>query len=108
MLKETKFKKGDIVDFRLPTGEEVIAKIEAADATSISVTKPLLMHLAQQQDGTPAVGLAPFIFGIDETKPLTIETSKCLYVTLARKEAVDQYMNATSPIAQPKQEIIMP
>lgn len=99
MLKEKKYKKGDVVVMKLISGEEVIAKIDSTTDNGVSVTKPLVLGLHQDPaSGQPVVGLAPYVFGIDESKKISIDSSKWLFITDARKEASDQYLSSTTGI----------
>jgi len=99
-LNKTELKQGDVAIIRLISGEELIAKVDDATDTSVSIIQPLMLGLTQSPHGQPAVGLAPFVFGIDEKKAITIDSAKWIFITKARKEAADQYTQSTSSIIQ--------
>jgi hypothetical protein len=43
MLVQNKFKKDDIISFRISTGEEIVAKLVTEDMTQYIVTRPLAL-----------------------------------------------------------------
>lgn len=100
MLRITnRFGKNDVVIIRLLSGEEIIAKVNSANNEGVEITKPLVLGLMQNPNtNQPVVGLAPFVFGIDDSEPIVIESSKWTFIAMARKEAKDQYVKATSSL----------
>ena len=45
MLIEKSITKGDVVSFKLASGEEVVAKLDGLDETRYVVTKPLMLTM---------------------------------------------------------------
>lgn len=48
IISNSKVSNGDIVSFKLQSGEEVIGKLVDSDMTSITVSKPLMLAMTQK------------------------------------------------------------
>jgi len=96
MLIETPYKEGDVVSFKLTSGEEIIGRLEKENDTGYSVKKPMVLIMQQQ-----GMGLAPFMFSVspDGKFFLTYQSVSCIAKTT--KEIADQYVSTTSGIAIP-------
>jgi hypothetical protein len=101
MLIQKKFEAniGDVVTVRLITGDEVVGRITATDATSVSITKPVMIIPQMTNDGKVRLQMVPFNVSTDEADEYRIETSKTLLPPMKpRKEVSDNYLAATTGI----------
>lgn len=96
MLVTPPISKGDIVSFKLASGEEVVAKIDEINETSYIVTKPLMLTMSK--DG---LALAPFMFTIEPLAKIKFHTNNVLCATKTEKQMATQYISSTSGLAIP-------
>jgi hypothetical protein len=93
MLIETPYKVGDNVSFKLNSGEEIIGRLEAEDAKSFTVRKPMVL-IAQQQ----GLGLAPFMFSVSPDGKFVLQATSVSCVAKTEAEIGKQYTAQTSGI----------
>ena len=93
MLIETPYKVGDNVSFKLNSGEEIIGRLEAEDAKSFTVRKPMVL-IAQQQ----GLGLAPFMFSVSPDGKFVLQATSVSCVAKTKAEIGKQYTAQTSGI----------
>ena len=93
MLIETPYKVGDNVSFKLTSGEEIIGRLEAEDAKSFTVRKPMVL-IAQQQ----GLGLAPFMFSVSPDGKFVLQATSVSCVAKTEAEIGKQYTAQTSGI----------
>ena len=91
MLLETPFKKGDVVSFKLASGEEVVAKLEEIEETKYIVTKPLMLTMSEK-----GLALAPFMFTIEPLAKITFHNNNILCATKTEKQMASQYIATTT------------
>ena len=93
MLLETPYKIGDTISFKLNTGEEVVARLDAESDTHISVKKPMTL-IAQQQ----GLGLAPFMFSVSADAKFEIRLRNVTCIAKTVDDIAKQYTAQTSGI----------
>lgn len=93
MLLEAPYKVGDVVSFKLSSGEEVIARLEAETDNSYKVTKPLMLAATQQ-----GLGLAPYMFSVSPETKVTMNKHSVISISKTVKEMSDQYIQGTTGI----------
>lgn len=91
MLIDTPYKNGDIISLKLNSGEEVVAKLENETNNQLSLSKPLMVAATQQ-----GLGLAPFMFTIDQETKIKINLSAISCVAKTEKDMASQYIQSTT------------
>jgi hypothetical protein len=93
MLIETPHKIGDTVSFKLSSGEEIVARLDAQDDTSYTLSKPMVLIMQQQ-----GMGLAPFMFSVSPNAKFKLQTQSISCVAKTEAEIAKQYTATTSNI----------
>jgi hypothetical protein len=93
MLIEMPYKVGDTVSFKLSSGEEVVARLEAEDTRSYTVRKPMVLIAGQQ-----GLGLAPFMFSVSPDGKFVLQAQSVSCVAKTEVEIGKQYTRQTSGI----------
>ena len=93
MIIEAPYTMGDTVSIKLSSGEEMIARIEAEDATNITVTKPLMLMATEQ-----GMGLAPFMFTVSPEAKIKLKLNSIICIVKSAKDAADMYIKQTTGI----------
>ena len=89
---------GDVVTVKLVTGDELVAKLHAVTADTISISKPMLVSLGMDER-TRQVGIqmSPyFVLCGDPDAPLTLKNPHILVYTLANDAAKQGYIQNTT------------
>jgi hypothetical protein len=87
------FENGDVVSIKLINGDELIARYEAEDTDTITVSRPLAITMSAQ-----GMGLIPWVFlGVDET--VVLRKKHTFFVVPSKNEAAKQYTEGTTGIA---------
>ena len=93
MLIDTPYKEGDTVSIKLTSGEEVVARLDKEEGTTLVLNKPLMITATQQ-----GLGLAPFMFTISQDAKVKIDTSKVVCIVKTFEDFAKQYVSSTSGI----------
>jgi hypothetical protein len=94
MIIEAPYTVNDIVSLKLASGEEMIARLVAEDATHATVTKPLMLIAADN-----GMGLAPFMFTVSPEAKIKLKINSIICIVKSAKDAVDIYTKQTSGLA---------
>lgn len=95
MLLNKTFNQGDVITFKLTSGEEVIARYDSETLTEYHIKKPVTLH--PTHNGT--LGMLPSMFSVDlNTVTVNLQKNAVAMVALTRKEASDDYTHGTSKI----------
>jgi len=94
MIIETQYESGDTVSIKLSSGEEMVARFDKQEETVTVVKKPLM--LIPTPDGK--MGLAPFMFTVDQNSKFTIQNANIICIVKTEKNAADLYVANTSQI----------
>lgn len=98
MLLQKPIEGGDIVTIKLTTGEELIAKLVTINTDSITISKPLIVNLAQDpRTGSVGIQMLPYfvLTGEPEAK-LTISNAHIVVKTPAAEQAKNGYLQNTT------------
>ncbi len=87
------YKIGDNVSFKLSSGEEIVARLEAEDSKSYTLRKPMVL-IANQQ----GLGLAPFMFSVSPEGKFVLQSQSVSCVAKTEEEISKQYTAQTSGI----------
>tara|TARA_B100000214_G_C23943728_1_gene616976 strand:+ start:787 stop:1098 length:312 start_codon:yes stop_codon:yes gene_type:complete len=98
MLIEKSISKGDVVSFKLASGEEVVAKLDEVQETKYVVTKPLMLTMSEK-----GLALAPFMFTIEPLAKISFHTNNVLCASKTEKQMASQYIATTTGLAMPTQ-----
>ncbi len=93
LLENTKFSSGDIVSFKLISGDEVIAKYLKEDMATITISRPIMLAMTPKG---PA--MAPVMVTVNPENDFTINKSAVLLHGSTVKEIADQYTYQTTGI----------
>lgn len=95
MLLNKSYNQGDVITFKLTTGEEVIARYESETLTEYQIKKPVT--LAPTPNGN--LGMLPSMFSVElNTVTINLQKSAVAMSALSRKEVSDEYTRGTSGI----------
>jgi hypothetical protein len=95
MLLNKSYNQGDVITFKLTTGEEVIARYEGETLTEYQIKKPVT--LAPTPNGN--LGMLPSMFSVElNTVTINLQKSAVAMSAQSRKEVSDEYTRGTSGI----------
>jgi hypothetical protein len=94
MLIDKGVSAGEVVSFKLTSGEELIAKLVEETATGYKVSKPLVLSMSQQ-----GIGMIPFMFTVNPEKDISISKNSVIAISSCDKQFADQYISGTTGIA---------
>jgi hypothetical protein len=94
MLIQTPYVLGDTVSLKLLSGEEVVGRLENESKDGYTLVKPLMLTAMQQ-----GVGLAPFMFTIDDDAKVEIKATAVTCIVKTSKDTADSYIQSTTGIA---------
>lgn len=93
MLIEKPIASGDVVSLKLINGDEIIARFEDDNESTIKITKPLAITVGPQ-----GLGMMPWIF-LGEKDTVTLKKEHVFVMIPSKKDAANQYMQGTTGIA---------
>ena len=93
LLEKSKFTEGDIVSFKLTTGDEVIGKYVKEDMTTFTIARPVMLAMTQKG---PA--MAPVMMTVNPDNDYSINKSSVIFQGSTVKEIADQYLFQTTGI----------
>ena len=91
MLIEKPISLGDIVSFKLNSGEELVARMDDETPTEYTLFKPMVLIMQQQ-----ALGLAPFMFGVSPDAKFKLQAHAVSCMAPTESEIAKQYAEQTS------------
>jgi hypothetical protein len=94
MIIETAYKTQDPITIRTTAGEEIVARFIEENDKTITVTKPLSIHVTQQ-----GLGLGPFCFTVAPDSKFKFNKDAILFVHKTDDEMGKQYMQNTTGLA---------
>lgn len=95
MMIDKPYAIGDIISFKLPAGEEMIARFVSETPTHFKITKPV--SLVPTPSGS--YGMVPAIVTA-ELNTVNIAKASVIIHTPTKKDVAEQYRNSTSSIVQ--------
>jgi copper(I)-binding protein len=93
MLLEKPITEGDVVSIKLINGDEIIARLEKEDQTSVTINRPLALTMSGG-----GLGMIPWIF-LGNKETITLKREHYFVMVPSKKDAADQYMQGTTGIA---------
>ena len=93
MLIEKPISLGDIVSFKLNSGEELVARMDDETPTEYTLFKPMV--LIAQNNG---LGLAPFMFGVSPDAKFKLQAHAVSCMAPTESDIANQYTASTSNI----------
>ena len=101
MIIKKPIEPNSIITFRIVTGESVIARFVTQSATTLTVSKPIIAHAIQQNDGI-GISFAPFCVTAPEDQDFKIPISSLLIEPVTpHQELSKSYMRATTSLEIP-------
>lgn len=93
MLIEIPYKQGDIVSFKMTSGEEVIGRLEEETDNYYELRKPMVLIAGQQ-----GLGLAPFMFSVSPDAKFRFKSNTISCVAKTENDIAKQYTSQTTGI----------
>jgi hypothetical protein len=93
MLLEIPYKQGDIVSFKMTSGEEVVGRFEEETDSYYELRKPMVLIAGQQ-----GLGLAPFMFSVSPDSKFRFKSQAISCVVKTESEIAKQYTTQTTGI----------
>lgn len=94
LISKSNIATGDIVCFKVVTGDEVVAKVTEINETNFVVNRPFSVVAGQQ-----GIGLMPTLFTADiNTSDITLNKNHVIMYAPAVKDIVDHYIKTTTGI----------
>lgn len=100
MLEIKEFKKGEVVAFRLVTGDEILGEVTDLESNRVSIKKPCTIALSPRGE----VGLAPACILGDTDAPVQYIRRQIVAIMKPRLDAVKAYNDYASNIVRPSPE----
>jgi hypothetical protein len=94
LLIKKPYTQGDVVSLKIINGDELIARFESEDSTTVTVNRPLALTM-----GAQGLGMIPWMFLSDEETMIIQKSHILVPVAPSKKDASDQYMQGTTGIA---------
>jgi len=94
MLIDLPYKEGDTVSLKTSAGEEIIARLEKEEGGFFHLKKPMALVAGQQ-----GMGLAPYMFSVNQDAIFKIRDSVVACVLKTEKELASLYTQQTTGIA---------
>jgi hypothetical protein len=85
---------GEVVTLKLVTSEELVGKMIEETDTHYVIERPLTLVVSGK-----GLGLQPWLFTVNDQKPVKIPKEKVIIVAATLKEMSDNYLSGTSGIA---------
>lgn len=102
LVQNNDLKKNDILAGKLVSGEEIVAKVVEINNTTVKITKPLAISLMQHPSHRePVVAPVPWTLATPDDAILEMNRNHFLFITKARPEILNSYMQATTGLQLP-------
>ncbi len=93
MLIDKGVSEGEVVTFKLTSGEELIGKLVQETDQFYKVSKPMVLTANQQ-----GLGMAPYLFTVNPDKDVKISKSTVVVAEATDKQYADSYIQGTTGI----------
>ena len=84
---------GEVVTFKLTSGEELVAKLVEDNVLYYKLSRPMVIGMGQQ-----GPGLMPYLFTVHPDKEILLNKSTVTVVAASEKSFADQYIQGTTGI----------
>jgi hypothetical protein len=84
---------GEVVTFKLTSGEEVVAKLVEETETQYKLSRPMVLSMTQQ-----GVGMMPYLFTVSPDTEVKLNKTTITMVEATDKSFADQFLQSTTGI----------
>ena len=84
---------GEVVTFKLTSGEEVVAKLVEETETQYKLSRPMVLSMTQQ-----GVGMMPYLFTVHPDTEVKLNKTTITMVEATDKSFADQFLQSTTGI----------
>lgn len=84
---------GEVVTFKLTSGEEVVAKLVEETETHYKLSRPMVLSMTQQ-----GVGMMPYLFTVSPDAEVRLNKSTITMAEATDKMFADQFLQSTTGI----------
>ena len=93
---------GEVISFRLSSGEEIVGKFVSETNDTITVAKPISIGIQMVGQGQASIAFMPFMASVDDSGTLVFYRANMVTVpTRSRKDVESSYIQATTGLAVP-------
>jgi hypothetical protein len=93
MLIDKGVTEGEVVTFKLTSGEELVAKLVEDGAAHYKLSRPMVIGMGQQ-----GPGLMPYLFTVHPDKEVKLNKSVVAMAEATDKQFADQFIQSTTGI----------
>jgi hypothetical protein len=93
MLIDRGVAEGEVVTFKLTSGEELVAKLVEDGASYYKLSRPMVIGMGQQ-----GPGLMPYLFTVHPDKDVKLNKSVVAMAEATDKQFADQFIQSTTGI----------
>ena len=93
MLIDKGVAEGEVITFKLTSGEEIVAKLVEDGAVYYKLSRPMVIGMGQQ-----GPGLMPYLFTVHPDKQIKLQKSTVTVAEATDKAFADQFLEQTSGI----------
>jgi hypothetical protein len=93
MLIDRGVAEGEVVTFKLTSGEELVAKLVEDGAAYYKLSRPMVIGMGQQ-----GPGLMPYLFTVHPDKDVKLNKSVVAMAEATDKQFADQFIQSTTGI----------
>jgi hypothetical protein len=93
MLIDKGVAAGEVVTFKLTSGEEVVAKLVEETETHYKLARPMVLSMSPQ-----GVGMMPYLFTVSPDKEVRLNKATITMVEATDKSFADQFIQSTTGI----------
>lgn len=86
--------EGEVITFKLTSGEELVAKLVEDGAAYYKLSRPMVIGMGQQ-----GPGLMPYLFTVHPDKDVKLNKSVVAMAEATDKQFADQFLQSTTGIA---------
>lgn len=94
MLIDKGVSAGEVVTFKLTSGEELVAKLVEETGTHYKIGRPMVIAMGQQ-----GPGLMPYLFTVNPSKEIKLAKTTVTVCEATDKNFADQFIQSTTGIA---------
>jgi hypothetical protein len=86
--------EGEVITFKLTSGEEIVAKLVEDGPVYYKLSRPMVIGMGQQ-----GPGLMPYLFTVHPDKDVRLNKSVVAMAEATDKQFADQFIQSTTGIA---------
>ncbi len=94
MLLEKPTQTGDILSFKIASGEEIVARLDEETETEFVLLKPMMLVISPE-----SVGLGPFMFSLDPAGKFHLQKTAVVCKGKTEDNIGKQYVSTTTGVA---------